>query len=90
MPSEINATIRSQLFLCSSLANSTAFVRSIAGLNICKPKKGVETEKIASRNKNVPHGRLLQVFCDLEGFAVDKSFIVDTVNQTEKTLIKHW
>ena len=36
----------------------------------------------------MPHGRLLQVFCDLEGFDVDKLFIVDTVNQTEKNINK--
>jgi len=50
--------------------------------------KGVEKTKTASRNKNVPHGRLLQVFCNLEGFDVDKSFIVDTANQTEKNINK--
>ena len=42
--------------------------------------------KTASRNKNVPHGRLPTVFCDLEGFDVDKSFIVDTFNQAEKNI----
>lgn len=30
------------------------------------------------------HGRLLQLISDFEGFNVDKSFIVDTVVQTEK------
>ena len=37
----------------------------------------------------MPHGRLLQVFCDLEGFDVDKLFIVETVNQTEKNINKN-
>jgi hypothetical protein len=46
---------------------------------------GVEKTKTASRNINLPHGILLQIFCDLEGFDVDKSFIVDTFNQTGKT-----
>ena len=32
----------------------------------------------------MPHGRLRHKLCDLEGFDADKSFIVDTVNQTEK------
>ena len=36
----------------------------------------------------MPHGKLLQLFCNLDGFDVDKSFIVDTVDQTEKTSIK--
>jgi hypothetical protein len=34
------------------------------------------------------HGRLLQLISDFEGFNVDKSFIVDTVVQTEKTAKK--
>jgi len=36
----------------------------------------------------MPHGRFLQVFCNLKGFDVDKSFIVDTANQTEKNINK--
>ena len=48
-------------------------------VNVLKFNKGVEKAKTASRNKNVPHGRLLQMFFD-----VDKSFIFDTANQTEK------
>ena len=48
--------------------------------------KGVAKKKTANRNRNVPHGRLLQLSCDLEGFDVDKSFIVDTVNQAEKNI----
>ena len=50
--------------------------------------KGVAKKKTANRNRNVPHGRLLQVSCDLEGFDVDKSFIVDTANQTENNINK--
>ena len=48
--------------------------------------KGVEKTKTASRKIKMPHGRLLQVFCDLEGFDVVKSFIIDTFNQTEKNI----
>ena len=48
--------------------------------------KGVEKTKTASRKIKRPHGRLLKMFCDLEGFDVGKSFIVETVNQTEKNI----
>jgi hypothetical protein len=48
--------------------------------------KGEEKTKTANRKIKMPHGRLLQVFCDLEGFDVDKLFIVETVNQTEKNI----
>ena len=44
--------------------------------------------KTPSRNKNVPHGKLLQVFCNLDGSDVDKSFIIDTANQTAKNIDK--
>ena len=50
--------------------------------------KGVEKTKTANRKIKMPHGRLLQVFCDLEGFDVDKLFIVETDNQTDKTINK--
>jgi hypothetical protein len=46
---------------------------------------GVEKTKTDSRNINLPHGILLQMFCNFDGFDVDKSFIVDTFNQTGKT-----
>ena len=85
MPSEINAICRCKKPPCNVLAIACASLKT----PIVYPaiwNKGVVKAKTASRNKNVPHGILLQVFCNPESFDVDKFFIVDTANQTEKSL----
>ena len=86
-PSASKAAIRVQLSFCNTLVIAAVSSRATLEKDIVR-YNGEEKTKTASRKIKMPHGRLLQVFCDLEGFDVDKLFIFEAVNQTDKTINK--